>query len=282
MRDESCILYSDFILRFLAGLSSVTRTFSPISWFKVITWIGRLFSDFPRFVLLPELCASNMVESTVQSVAGSSFKCTITEWWVEVFTLFSFVATSFFVQKRCTAVAGALTTNMLSSTLCRDADFLINIYCSHIRPQLEYGSPLWNMGYVGDLQLLERIQRRWTKAIVNMEDLPYEHRLQSLNLYSVYGRLLRADLILVWKIFHGQSAINPTDIFEISCSQSTRGHPFKLQVKRSRLDIRKRFFSNRVVPSWNGLSAEAVEAPNVNKFKALIHRDLGEELFKFH
>ena len=53
-------------------------------------------------------------------------------------------------------------------------------------------------------------------------------------------------------------------------------------MKRTRLDVRKRFFSNRIVPTWNALSAEAVEASNITKFKALIHRDLGDELFKFH
>ena len=179
-------------------------------------------------------------------------------------------------------IAGALTTNLLSSTLCRDADFLMGIYTSHIRPQMEYGSSLWNMGFVGDHRLLERVQRRWTKAVFSVSHLSYHDRLVSLNLYSMYGRLLRADLILVWKIFNNKCAIKPSDLFEPCSTQSTRGHSLKLQVKRTRLDVRKRFFSNRIVPTWNALSAEAVEASNITKFKALIHRDLGDELFKFH
>ena len=178
-------------------------------------------------------------------------------------------------------VAGALTTNLLSSTKCRDQDFILNIYISHIRPQLEYGSPLWNMGYVGDLKLVERIQRRWTRAITSIEHLSYGERLRQLDLYSMYGRLLRADLILTWKIFNNKCAIKPADLFKPSLSQITRGHSKKIQVERFRLDIRKRFFSVRVVPVWNSLSNDAVTAKTIQSFKALLHRELSEELYRY-
>ena len=94
-------------------------------------------------------------------------------------------------------LAGALTTNLLSSTLCREPEFILNLYTTHIRPLLEYGSALWNLGYIGDLKLMESIQRRWTRAIDSVSHLSYGERLQQLDLYSVYGRLLRADIIMV-------------------------------------------------------------------------------------
>ena len=49
------------------------------------------------------------------------------------------------------------------------------------------------------LKLLENVQRRWTKRIDGMATLSYGDRLRSLNLYSIQGRLLRADLIQCWK-----------------------------------------------------------------------------------
>ena len=136
------------------------------------------------------------------------------------------------------------------------------------------------MGYLGDTRLVESIQRRWTRAIEGLNHLAYEDRLRELNLYSMYGRLIRADIIQVWKIFNGLSAVAPNDLFELSSSQVTRGHSKKLQFRRCRLDTRKRSFAFRVVPLWNSLSAEAVEATSLPSFKAYIHRDLGAELFK--
>ena len=158
---------------------------------------------------------------------------------------------------------------------------MLSIYISHVRPQLEYGSQLWNQGYIGDTTLVERIQRRWTREMDGIGHLPYDERLRALDLYSVRGRLLRADLLLVWKMFHGECALNPREFFEPTLSTITRGHSLKMRVQQCRLDVRKRFFSNRVVAAWNSLSAEAVEAGTINSFKSHLHRELGDQLYQF-
>ena len=124
--------------------------------------------------------------------------------------------------RRNVAVNGSLTTNLLSCTVCRDPDFLVDLYKTHVWPNLDYAYQVWNTGYLSYSKLLERVQRRWTRSLQSFEDFQYHERLRRLDLFSFSGRLLRSDLVLLWNIFHGFSVINPQDIFEWSRSTAIR------------------------------------------------------------
>jgi len=86
-------------------------------------------------------------------------------------------------------------------TLCFDSK-------SVVRPHVEYCTSAWSPHYVKVKELIERIQRRFTRTIPGIRDLglPYDKRLQQLtgSLWTLEGRLVRADLIEVFKILIGQ------------------------------------------------------------------------------
>ena len=77
--------------------------------------------------------------------------------------------------------------------------------------------------------------------------------LKQINLSSLELRRLHADLIMCYKILFGLVKLSYSDFFTLSSVTVTRGHRYKLYVKRSQ-GVRKQFFAERIVAPWNCLS----------------------------
>ena len=149
---------------------------------------------------------------------------------------------------------------------------IMNLYKTLVRPILDYGAAVWNPYQKEDIQKIERVQRRATRMIQLIRKLPYEERLRRCNLMSLESRRRRYDLIEAFKLMKSIYKVNKDKFFKLRESQ-TRGHSLKIFKEHSRLNIRKYFFTQRVVNDWNKLPIEAINARNIEQFKKIIHNE---------
>ncbi|PKU47817.1 hypothetical protein llap_1856 [Limosa lapponica baueri] len=107
------------------------------------------------------------------------------------------------------------------------------------------------------------------------QHLCYKDRLRELGLFSLENRRLWGDLTAAFQYLRGAYRKDGKSLFTKACSDRTRSNGFKLEKSRFRLDIRKKFFTMRVVERWNRLPREAVEAPSLEIFKVRLDKALG-------
>lgn len=153
------------------------------------------------------------------------------------------------------------------SIVYKSKDIMLKLYKSLVRPHLEYCTAAWSPHYVKDKELLERIQRRFTRMIPELKGLSYSDRLKALKLWTLEERRIRADLIEVYKMLNGLSDVSFRSMFTLDLSKRTRGHSYKLIKSRFNTDLRQHFFSDRVIKFWNSLEDSTVSAPSLNCFK---------------
>ena len=162
------------------------------------------------------------------------------------------------------------------SVKSRSPEVILKLYLALVRPHLDYAVQFWSPHYRKDINLIESVQRRMTKRIQGMRDIPYDRRLKMLNLHSLERRRLRGDLIEVFKWYRGYNKGDVNRILRISNQDRTRNNGFKLEKSRYKKEIGKNWFSNRVVDKWNALSGQVVSARTIESFKTRLDRHMDE------
>ena len=77
---------------------------------------------------------------------------------------------------------------------------LTTLYKSLVRPHLEYSTAAWSPHYVKDREMLERVQRRFTRMVPGLGDLEYGERLGVLGLMTLEERRNRSDMVEMYKV----------------------------------------------------------------------------------
>ena len=84
-------------------------------------------------------------------------------------------------------------------------------------------------------------------------------------------RRIKADLTLAFKIIRGFSDVDKNTWFHL-VDQNNRvtrlsSCQYNLKTQKSRTELRKNFFSNRIINFWNSLPTEVKMCENVKQFK---------------
>lgn len=125
---------------------------------------------------------------------------------------------------------------------------LRSIYVSYVRSILEYACQLWSPYLLGDIALLEGVQRRAPKISGRLSTMGYEERLEMLSLQPLEKRRKRLDLIETFKIMNSlYQCPGVEELFKRNEYSRYRGQPNRLIKPLVRTDQMLNFLPLRVV-----------------------------------
>ncbi|TRZ23417.1 hypothetical protein HGM15179_003711 [Zosterops borbonicus] len=105
-----------------------------------------------------------------------------------------------------------------------------------------------------------------------LEQKSDEEQLRELRVFSLEKR---SDLIAFYNSLRGDgSRVGISLLFQVT-SYMVRGNTLRMHWDKFRLEIRKNFFTERVVRHWNGLHREVVESPSLEVFEKQLDMALG-------
>ena len=140
-----------------------------------------------------------------------------------------------------------------------------------VRSLLDYCVPVWVPYKKGDIEVLEKVQKKATKIIPEIRHCHIRReRLKACKLPTLRFRQVRGDMIEMYKILTGKYDADVAPKVLRVYDSSTRGNMFKLNKCRAKYDLRKFYFTNRVVNAWIEQSPRpyVVLSETVNTFKS--------------
>ena len=145
----------------------------------------------------------------------------------------------------------------------------------YIRPIVEYCSCVWLRHHVKNIDLMEHLQRHFTRSVPSLIYLSYVNRLKNLDLQLLELHCVASDCIFAYKTLHhiiDNSFISLLTFHSaVTNCHMPRNHDYAFYVSQPHLEVRKFSFAVHIVQYWNTMSNTIVNAISVSQFSALLH-----------
>jgi ribonucleases P/MRP protein subunit RPP40 len=153
----------------------------------------------------------------------------------------------------------------------RDRVVFMQLYKQYVRPHLEFAVQAWSPWLQADIDVFEKVQKRAVSMVSGLASREYEARLKELGLTTLEERRHQADMLMMFKIAHGDGELSLADWYAPppQAVERMRRHadPLNVRPNHGRLEIRRNAFSVRAGPRWNMITAEIKRARMANAFK---------------
>ena len=138
---------------------------------------------------------------------------------------------------------------ILRCFLSGDVNLLVRAFIVYVRPIVQYCSVVWSPSLKQDIDLIEKVQRRFIKRLRGLKAYSYSERLQYLGLTSLELRRQHLDLIFCYKIVF---TVRRSALHGLWDHNSVRlsvclSHSWTVS---TRFDLRSWFLRHMVAPSF--------------------------------
>jgi len=99
------------------------------------------------------------------------------------------------------------------------------LYKNMVRSHLDYCSSVWSPYRKGDIEALEKVQKKATEILPQLKHKNYTERLKACKLPTLHFRRIRGDMIETYKILSGKYDRSATPTLPISVRYSRNRKP---------------------------------------------------------
>ena len=136
-----------------------------------------------------------------------------------------------------------------------------------VRHHLKYCVQFWAPQYRNDIEVLEQVQRRATRLVKGLENMPYEERLKELGLFSLGKRRLRGDLLTLFQYPKDAYSKSGVGVFLLVTGDRMRENGLKFPQGNFVWISGNTSLLKGLLSTGMGSPGEVVESPSLDVFK---------------